>query len=285
MPSVRDGGVISSVQEAVEVASKFPQPRLGFLVSRGQKKHAWGLQPSVFREERWFKYERHMIRELISAHPQEFTTDRSMFEKLVRMQHYGLPTRLLDVSSNFLVSLFFASEEADDGSDGAIYVIRGLNSLRKYYDSDTVSVLANLANLSTIEKRKILQTKRTNGSVQPDSFNRYDPVDRLLHFIRDEKPYFRPIIQKEHVTRSYLVVAKKSNRRIVAQSGAFLLFGLVDARTRTHDMAGFRLTKYRIPAGDKSDIRRSLNLLGINESSLYPEIDKAARQITSAYRS
>jgi hypothetical protein len=29
-----------------------------------------------------------------------------MFDKLVRMQHFGLPTRLLDVSLNALVALY-----------------------------------------------------------------------------------------------------------------------------------------------------------------------------------
>ncbi|MCS5960637.1 hypothetical protein LNP74_16615 [Klebsiella pneumoniae subsp. pneumoniae] len=38
-----------------------------------------------------------MINELLTVQPAEFMNDRYMLDKLVRMQHYGLPTRLLDV--------------------------------------------------------------------------------------------------------------------------------------------------------------------------------------------
>lgn len=42
--------------------------------------------------------------------------------------------------------------------------------------------------------------------------------------------------------------------------------------------------EYAAPAAKKGEIRRALRGLGIDESSLYPEIDKAARQIAEAYR-
>ena len=283
-PSYTDGGPIDSVDKAVTIASKFKTPRFGFLVSRGQKDYIWDLQPAVFRRPRWYKLERHMIRELVSTHPQEFADDRSMLDRLVRMQHYGLPTRLLDVSTNFLVSLYFASETTEDNADGSLYMIRGLNGRRKYYDSDTVSVISNLSNLSTLEKRRIYLKSPPSGPKTLEKFNSFPPVDRLLHFIRDEKPYFRPIIDKDHLFRTYMVIPKKSNRRIVAQSGAFLVFGLVDEATRLPPLAGFQLTKYRIPAKSKARIRRSLLRLGITESSLYPEIDKAAAQIAERYK-
>ena len=281
--SVIDGGTIESVTDAVAFASKFSSPRFGFLVSRGQKDFAWHLQPGIFRRDRWHRYERHMIRELIATHPQEFANDRTMFEKLVRMQHFGLPSRLLDVSSNFLVSLFFASESTDDKADGSIYLIRGTNGLRKYFDSDAVSVLSNLSNLASFEKRSIRDKSPDNGKLIPDAFNSFEPVDRLLHFIRDEKPYFRPIIEKDDVYRTFYVVPKKSNPRIVAQSGAFLIFGLVDEPARIPDLHEFKLTKFRVPAGRKSSIRKNLAGLGITASSLYPEIDKAAKQIADFY--
>ena len=47
----------------------------------------------------------------------------SNFEWLFLAQHYGLPTRLLDWSSNPLVALFFAVERKDK-VDGAVYMVK-----------------------------------------------------------------------------------------------------------------------------------------------------------------
>ena len=54
--------------------------------------------------------------------PQLFEKCRTNFERLALMEHYHLPTRLLDVSSNPLIALFFAVKGGQ--GNGEVYVYK-----------------------------------------------------------------------------------------------------------------------------------------------------------------
>jgi hypothetical protein len=62
-----------------------------------------------------------MFREYILRNPNEFEHEKTTFEKLVKMQHYSLPTRLLDITSNALVGLFFAVQK-NNNCDGELII-------------------------------------------------------------------------------------------------------------------------------------------------------------------
>ncbi len=72
--------------------------------------------------------------------PDDFEKCHTHLEKLVKMQHYGLPTRLLDITRNPLVALYFACESNLD-TYGELVLISAENHEIKYPQSDTASVL------------------------------------------------------------------------------------------------------------------------------------------------
>jgi hypothetical protein len=271
--------------------TKYAKAETNFKCYRGQRDSSWENIPGLFRPDLSMlaENEKRAIRDLISVHPHEFATDETMFDRLVRMQHFGLPTRLMDVSLNPLVALYFATDPGPKGkaSDGTVTAFAIPEGREKYYDSDSVSCLANLANMTKAEKEQIVEIResREPGTKKEDEIERVnkDPVYQRLHqFIRAEKPYFLPIIEPIDLFKPYYVHPKMSNRRILSQAGGFIIHGLKSPRSIRFAHV-IQETTFIIPEGAKSKLRKALELLGITESNLFPEIDKAAKRIKASY--
>jgi hypothetical protein len=157
----------------------------------------------------------------------------------------------------------------------------------KYFDSDSVSCLANLANMTADEKDEIvrlrqMRMKGTSKKSEIDRVNDQDVYKRLHQFIRAEKPYFLPIIDPIDLFKPYYVQPKMSNRRVLSQTGGFIIHGLAPPRTITFAHP-IKETKFVIPQAAKEPLRKALELIGISESTLFPELDRAASRIKATY--
>ena len=92
-----------------------------------------------------------------------------------------------------------------------------------------------------------------------------------------EKPHFRPCIVPDHLIGPHIVKVKLSNRRILAQSGGFLVFGLFP-----HIFSSgpdFSIEEIIISGRHKDNILGELREIGTHESVMFPEIDKASKYI------
>ncbi|WP_227368854.1 FRG domain-containing protein [Halomonas sp. M20] len=240
-------------------------------------KNKYKLEPSLSRKDDdgnylYLENEHILYRELLVSNSADFQSDEYTLDKLVRMQHYSLPTRLLDITSNPLIALYFACKSAPN-EDGEVIVFSMPRKEVKYFDSDVASCIANLVRLPKEEKDKI--------SFEIENFNGQTPIKRLIHFIREEKPYFEPKIMPDDLRKIICVKGKQSNDRISSQSGAFLLYGL-DA---VMDEEGTpEITVTRITVDNKEKILKELDLLNINESTVFPYIENSARYVADKYK-
>jgi len=177
-------------------------------------KKRYKLEPSLFRKDEDGNYlykdnEHILFRELLVSNSADFQSDVYTLDSLVRMQHYSLPTRLLDITSNPLIALYFACKSSPD-EDGEVIVFSMKRKDVKYFDSDVASCIANLARLPQSEKSKI--------KFDENVFNNQPPIKRLLHFIREEKSFFEPSIIPDDLRKIICVKGKQSNDRVSSLS-------------------------------------------------------------------
>ena len=104
----------------------------------------------------------------------------------------------------------------------------------------------------------------------------------MHQFIREEKPHFLPIIDPIDLFKPYYVHPKMSNRRILSQAGGFIIYGLIPPKPINFSYV-IEETRFIVPVSIKDKLREALKLLGITESTLFPEIDRAAKRIKENY--
>lgn len=100
----------SSVSGVSSFISSLKKNNDTLIFYRGHANPNYTLRPSIMRTTSLQENESKLYNELLINCPEDFEKCHTHLEKLVKMQHYGLPTRLLDITRNLLVALFFACE-------------------------------------------------------------------------------------------------------------------------------------------------------------------------------
>lgn len=276
-------GVAESVESFLQLLYASPGKVGTEAFFRGHSDARYELTPSLLRkwdngDWKFMPSEDRLCKELLIAHHDEFHGDQYCFDRLVRMQHYGLPTRLLDISGNPLVALFFACSCPADQSEleGEVIVFHVASETMKYFDSDTVSCLSNLSNLTYAQKNGI------DLSLDEETFNTTSVAKKLLHHIKSEKGFFEDRLVPDHLRSIICVKAKRTNTRIKSQSGAFLLFGH-EAALPDAGQVGIEIS--RVTIRKKAYILDQLDRININATTVYPSIDQTAVHLTFNYQS
>jgi FRG domain len=273
---------VGSVRTFMTEMERF-EPEKGFsYFFRGHSRFSHRLIPSIYRDPGWIDKEDVLFKELVLRCPNDFSGQESTFQSLVKMQHYSLPTRLLDITANPLVALYFACEhEGQQRESGEVVVFRIPTAEIKYFDSDTVSVIANISRRPSI-------FKLPDEDLDRFAFNEDPQIHYLLHEVKKEKPYFEPYILRHHLESVVCVKPKLDNARVIKQDGAFLLFGMNGRKTEPATVpAGFLAAaaakRLLVEPGKKAFIRKQLESLGLTQATIFPEIDKVAEFIKRTY--
>ena len=102
-------------------------------------------------------------------------------------------------------------------------------------------------------------------------------LEQYYHAIKRHNSAFeREIIPLDLLTPQF-VQLNKDNPRILKQDWAFIISGL-EASDKESDnkMRKFLVKEIVIPKESKGQLRKELEYVGINQASLFPEVDKVA---------
>lgn len=234
---------------------------------RGHSSTKYILSPSIFREpykEKIKSYEG-IFKNDFKARAIPYL-DRIIEEELdwmFLMQHYKIPTRLLDWSEDAFVALLFALKDHDEtlGVNAVIYIMDPYELNKRVYESVRI----------TGEYTKLIIPNLINKSNNND-------LERLYSLYGNE-----PIME---IKFPLAILPPKNNTRIIAQKGVFTIFPLVESITPIDELDGNEQFLWKIEIDNEAakDILKELKSLGINETSLFPELDLITMEIISQYK-
>ena len=211
---------------------------------RGHGQETWALV-RVHREKRSDRYEKNItIRFYNRARTRHSRCPaRDDFPGwLSFMQHYGLPTRLLDWSESALIAAFFiANNPKRDSEPGALWVLQP-------------SLLNKAEGMSEAIKA---------------------PADKDVHQLYE--PPFRDDV--DVVDRIASTLVPEQDIRMLVQLAVHTVHGS-DRALETHEHRDRFLMKWVVPAAAKPRLRSDLGVLGIRTSTVFPDLEHLAKELT-----
>ncbi|MBR5712033.1 MAG: FRG domain-containing protein [Lachnospiraceae bacterium] len=218
---------------------------------RGEENSALTLVPSIQRSERRLEMERFLSNDFYVRAMQIFNNPPAKHDYahwVALMQHYGLPTRILDWSRSPLIAVFFATEtyQTAPDTDACVWVL------------------------------------------VPDRLNETEGFGRCIYPIDADTaqemllPAFKHLHHNPVLEDKILACASTDrNLRMYSQQSCFTVH---NSLRRLEDICDDQmLYKIIIPHDSKKSFIESLKALGITQGFIYPDLEHICRDLRDFY--
>ncbi len=230
---------ITSISDLIKELKATIDPKRGPAWCRGHADSSWKLQPHYDRLKKPLRETELLNRFRQNANLLLDHAPRAPFDFgwMFLMQHYGVPTRLLDWSESPLVALYFVVEDPNPKNrkkDGALWILFPIE-LNQY---------------------------STKAQVYIPSFE----DEWLANYSVDQ--YSK---EKDNGILPLAAIATRNNPRIQAQLGVFTISHL--KKTAIEEIeGGDHCVKLTVPASAKEGLRQELRILGLTRFQVFPEL-------------
>lgn len=245
---------IKEISKIYKNKSFVPDKKKDGLFFRGHSKCEYKLLPKVFRNKRNKRNEKKILLNYRDNLPRmtslnlDFINNR--LEILVEMQHYELPTRLLDWTLSPLVALYFAVNNRKVQQDAVVWVFN-----------------------PWAYQEKLRPSNASTNWFEMSKFARAMLSDRKFCDIKDilKVKYYGDIsLTEDDISYPFPLIAQYQNPRIIHQSGAFTIHGSCENAFEV-GISKDCLVKIIIPLEHRKCILEELRLLYFNDFTVFPD--------------
>lgn len=212
---------------------------------RGHSNADWGLLPGLYRykraneDELRSEFMRRARPLLLGEQPE------NDWDWYFMMQHYGVPTRLLDWTTGSLIALYFALRGNRGRTNAAVWIFDPWWLNRKILGKDEIML---------VNEPEVLE-------YLPSVYN--------------------PLLRE----RPIAIVPSHISRRIVAQQSCFTIFGSIKDGLESLDLMNTptHLAKIVIPKEYINQVLNDLRTCGIRETSVFPDLEALSRELSDEW--
>lgn len=242
---------INTMDELLKFVGTLYEKHGSRLWYRGEENASLTLIPSIQRSQKRLDAERYITNDFYIRARQIMINppDKHNYAAWISlMQHYGLPTRMLDWSQSPLIAVFFATETYKEtvGIDSCVWVLApGLLNKHEGFDNCIYPIDAD-----TTQEMLLPAFKHSHHNP--------DLKDRIL-----------------------ACSSVENNQRMYAQQSNFTVHNSLKCLEDICDEN--TLYKIIIPSSRKQYFIESLRVFGITEGSVYPDLDHISNDLKDSY--